>query len=397
MYNMNSPTLQAMLQNVPQGMGNMPSYNGSAPTITTQTQQFTTPYPSPKEMLIQSGQQNIYQPVGFGVPQPMMPGYNPTPQPMMPGYYNHTTQPMMPGYNPPPSPLAGYSNPYMGYGTYGGYSNYTPVQYMNPQAQVIYNAAISNGRTYEEQVKTEINVCQRVSRIVSKLLGRDEEETNRRAEFYDPRTRFKSVKQEDGTTGPITLPNETENMIVSVYCGDKKVYESNPQRVRARCNNLIESPSVAMRILSNAEYRINYIRYYRRRMYELAPERVADGMTLAEFFTGGLAMIAAGHLEEELKMQRLTNVGRVYDSAKFRNRVLMNNGITPNAAAIARYTGRYGYMPNGRPVTPGLDPSIAQSFSYDEKTKTYLVSPPNFIRNKLEEARDRFVQTLNIS
>ena len=75
----------------------------------------------------------------------------------------------------------------------------------------------------------------------------------------------------------------------------------------------------------------------------------------------------------------------------------MNNGITPNAAAIARYTGRYGYMPNGRPVTPGLDPSIAQSFSYDEKTKTYLVSPPNFIRNKLEEARDRFVQTLNIS
>lgn len=39
MLNMNSPTVQAMLNNTPQGFGNMPVYFGNTPTVIETVQQ----------------------------------------------------------------------------------------------------------------------------------------------------------------------------------------------------------------------------------------------------------------------------------------------------------------------------------------------------------------------
>ena len=64
-------------------------------------------------------------------------------------------------------------------------------------------------------------------------------------------------------------------------------------------------------------------------------------------------------------------------------------------SASARFTGRYGVMPDGRPVSPGHDPSVAESFSYNPSTGQYSVTAPNFIANRMEQARARFIQSIS--
>ena len=118
MLNINSPTVQSMLRNTPQGFGNIPIYSGNGPTITTETiavpsqeqqningtNQFQTPFPSPKEMLMNGGQNTIYNPTSF-VPQGTM--YS---QPQ----YGYNTGGYVGGYNPNiSSAFNGYYNPYM--------------------------------------------------------------------------------------------------------------------------------------------------------------------------------------------------------------------------------------------------------------------------------------------
>ena len=372
MYNVNSPTLQAMLQNTPQGMGNMPVYNGNAPTITATQQQFNSPYPSPKDMVIQSGQQAIYAPVGFGYTQPqnIVGGYNP---------------------NTPQSVFSGYSNPYMGYGSYGGYGYMQPQMYMTEEMRNVYQVSAMIGISYQEQMENRIAINQRISATVSKIIGRTEEEAKHYSDYYDPRTRNKAPEQPKIKQEPIKL------MKIRIKNNDTVVYESPDNDQNVESLNLIKTNAIVSRIeYESIQERLRYI-WLRKRMYDLAPERVADDMDIADYFTKGLAMVDKRHTIEDLKMQRITNSANVYNRDKFREKLLTSNGFKPKSAktAIERYAGRYGVMPNGRPVTPGLDPSVAQSFSYNINTGQYEVKPPNFISNRLEMARQAFIQTLN--
>lgn len=372
MYNMNSPTLQAMLQHTPQGMGNMPVYNGNTPTVTTTNQQFTSPYPSPKDMVIQSGQQAIYAPVGFGYPQPqnIVGGYNP---------------------NTPQSVFSGYSNPYMGYGSYSGYGYMQPQMYMTEEMRDVYQVSAMIGITYQEQMENRISVNQRISDIVSRNIGRTEEEAKHYRDYYDPKTRNKAPEQVK------VKSKSTKFMRVRIKNNDKVVYESPEIVQTVESINLIKSSAVIDRIEQESLQEKMKYRWMCKRMYELAPERVADGMDLAEFFTRGLAMVDKQHTLEDLRMQRIINSANVYNRDKFRDRLLMSNGMKPkgNKTAIERYAGRYGVMPDGRPITPGLDPAVAQSFSYNTNTGMYEVKPPNFISNRLEAARQSFIATLD--
>lgn len=371
MYNMNSPTLQAMLQNTPQGMGNMPVYNGNTPTVTT-TQQFNSPYPSPKDMVIQSGQQAIYTPVGFGYTQPqnIVGGYNPNVQ--------HSI-------------FNGYNNPYMGYGSYSGYGYMQPQMYMTEEMRDVYQVSAMIGITYQEQMENRIAINQRISTMVSKNIGRTEEETTHYRDYYNPGTRNKTPEQPKIKQEPIKL------MKVRIKNNDKVVYESPDIDLNVENLNLIKTNAVIDRIeCESIQEKLRY-RWMCKRMYELAPERVTDGMDLADYFIRGLAMVEKGHTIEDLKMQRITNSANVYNKDKFHERLLTSNGFKPKSAktAIERYAGRYGVMPDGRPVTPGLDPSVAQSFSYNVNTGQYEVKPPNFISNRLEVARQSFIATLD--
>ena len=54
-------------------------------------------------------------------------------------------------------------------------------------------------------------------------------------------------------------------------------------------------------------------------------------------------------------------------------------------------------MPDGRPVSPSHDPSVAQSFSYDPSTGQYNITAPNFLQNRFEAARQSFIRSIDES
>ena len=374
MYNMNSPTLQAMLQNTPQGVGNMPMYSGSTPIVTTSQQQFNSPYPSPKDMVIQSGQQTVYAPVGFGSPYPqnIVGGYNPNIQ--------H-------------SAFNGYSNPYMGYGSYGGYGYQQ--QYIPDHVRDTCEVAAMNGVTYQEQVEMHISVHQFMSSVASKNLGLSEEEAKAHKDFWDPRIRAANEQKQQKEA--IRRRRPLKLMHVRIKCGDEVVADIVPDDTDVRELNLIKDGNMLRRVELNVEYERQKRAYIRQRMYDMAPERLLDNMDLGDIFTGGLAQVQSIKEMQEIRMQRMINSSNVYNRDKFHERLMQNNGFKSrrSSSAIERYVGRYGVMPDGRPVTPGLDPAVAQSFSYNVNTGQYEVRPPKFLTSKIEAARQSFLQTLD--
>ena len=206
MYNINSPTVQALLGKIPNGVGNMPVYSGNTPVASSYYAPVPNrmgtglPYPSPKEMLENVGAAQfsntmpVYGQVGFGYPQTIVGGYSPNYDPT--GY----------GMNPQ-NPFNGYYNPYMGYGqnmgfyqdpyipepsgfvdddeyTYELLERYPPQMLGLVYDQNIAETAYNNGLTYGEQLMEICNLQSTLSRAVSKTLGRPEEEAEKLAESY---------------------------------------------------------------------------------------------------------------------------------------------------------------------------------------------------------------------
>lgn len=398
MLNINSPTVQSMLRNTPQGFGNIPVYSGNAPTITTETiavpsqeqqningtQQFQTPFPSPKEMLMNGGQNTIYNPTSF-VPQGTM-----YPQQQY-GYNNRYVG----GYNPNiSSAFNGYYNPYIGYGTYGGYGYQQPPQQYVPMDQDTMDrmeAAQLNGVSYDQQLHEESNLYKTISRIVSKNLNRTEEEAKEcenAFEIYNKYPQQEAPKRK-----------EMKFMKVSVYVNGEEVVAANsPEKIAVRhdynrnAQYVEQMKSVQAMRLAAAANRMN-------QMYEQAPERMFDKMDLLDFFNKGAGVLMADLLNRKLYIQNTTMAAHSYDKANFRKRLLENNGLRSKEqiGAVERFTGRYGIMPDGRPVSPGIDPSIATSFSYDPKTGQYSVTAPNFISDRIERARSAFIRSIDNS
>lgn len=381
MLNLNSPTVQAMMQNsTSQGFGNIPTYYGNSPVIGTENQpvqQFQTPYPSPKDMIANQGQQNIYQQTSFTTqPRNIVGGYNP-------------------GYN---AAFSNYYNPYMGYGTYGGYgNNYYGYQNqyafpLDEDARERLESANNNNLTYDEQLITESNIYKRLSRIVSKALGRSDEEARECEARFDIYNKY--------PTPEYTPEKQIEPMHVVIMCGDDILYESNPDTTNSssyyRSNNnrigmYVENVKMQNR---NREAAIDRAQTF---MYNQAIERKFDGVGLLEYLNHGSAVIGADYLSKQTQSYNNTLVGRVYDKNNFRKRLLENNGLRPREElkAVDRFVGRYGYLPNGTPISPQHDPGLSSCFSYDPSTGSYNITAPNFIKDRLEAARTRFIKSLD--
>ena len=122
-----------------------------------------------------------------------------------------------------------------------------------------------------------------------------------------------------------------------------------------------------------------------------------DNLDIIDFFNNGIGSIISKIRDYELDMQLKTNSSFMYNRNKFKDNLLKNNGykVKDRVSAIERFTGRYGVMPDGRPVSPGHDPSVAESFSYNPSTGQYSVTAPNFIANRMEQARARFIQSIS--
>ena len=360
MLNLNSPTVQAMLANTPQGYGNMPVYYGNSPTVSSQTN--SIPFPSPKEMITQTGQQTIYSPTSFA-PRNIIGGYNP-------------------GYN---AAFSGYNNPYMGYGSYGGYNNYNAPPDIDSKERL--EAAMLKGISYDEQLVEESNLYKTISRIVSKNIGRTEEEADKCASTFNIYNKYPKENNE--------IKKKKIKIRIALKIGDEiisETKESNCDKIDNRTNiNFIEYSKQIQKMRKDQIIRQQEI------AYNEAPERQFDKTNLLDFLNHGAGVVMSDALLRKLQKQNAGHILQVYNRNGFRERLLQNNGLKNKnqVNAIERFTGRYGIMPDGRPVSPGHDPSIASCFSYNPKTGQYDVTAPNFIRDKLELARDKFIQSIN--
>ena len=372
MINLNSPTVQAMLRNTPQGVGNLPGYYGSNPTVTETVQpvQQNTqmPYPSPKEMLINGGQSAIYGPTSFA--PNIIGGYNGNP-------YIQTA-------------FQGYYNPFMGVGTFYG-NPYQQSYFMAPPDQDSMDrleAAINNGLTYEEQVNEESRFFKTLSNIVSTSLNRTEEERKKCEERFNKYNKYETEPEEKQAAPKIS---------VSIVKGGRVIAHKDQNTndfIRQDYSQNANYVDYMKRYSEIAENnRINNMYY----MHQNAIERQFDDYDLLDFLNNAAGTVLSSYMIRECQKQNVGKISQVYDRNGFKKHLLEKNNIKTREtmSAIERFTGRYGIMPDGRPVTPGLDPSIAESFSYDTKTGQYTVTPPNFIRDRLERARAAFAQSID--
>lgn len=392
LLNANSPTVQAMLQNTPQGFGNMPMYYGNAPTAyvqqQAQPQQFNSPFPSPKDMLTSAGQANVYAPTGFGYQQP----------------------PMFMGGNT--SIMNGYQNPFMGY----GYSGYTTPYPANPYSGNIvpnYNRPMTEQEFYSIQslkmsglnvhgpiemrqleIQGEISAFKALSRLCGKVNDLSEEEIEERQALYDS----KPVQQEPPPQE--SYKRKFDNpLVVTIDKGDGTTIKLNSAEVMAKnpYENYYTNGCVASNVERNAQIRNYYAVLRFNQLFDSAPERKYDDASMYDMFNGGgLADLYFDSLRRLEHQQALSRTGKLYDGSAFQS-LLSKCGLSTrgNSAAIRRLTGRYGIMPDGRPVSPQHDPSIASSFAFNQNTGEFEITPPNFIARRLEKARSDFYRTID--
>ena len=354
MLNLNSPLVQQMLSNTPNGsIGNIPGCYGPSPTIENYIipREMNVSCPSPMEMasvpyedplqnqsylydsieqqsgpdygdrlVMMSNGYQYHQPVreeppsmdklrfcGYSEPNIYSQSYGGYQQ----QYYQSYPAQQSPifGYNHPV--FQGYSNPYMGgnsmYDRGNGY--YNP---MFPQQQIpidehsrnIYEQARYNHISYEEQIEMERELYKDLSRACSAGLGRSEEETNERLKLYDPKPIENNVSQESTmwyNENRVVPPS----IRVRVLKGDEVVLDTKDRR--PRCNNYANF-SYRMHTYNVIE-RQNQIMFDRRTaknnwMHDHCPEREMDDCSLIEFFNEHAWKLTAAMNKREMEKQK---------------------------------------------------------------------------------------------
>ena len=133
-------------------------------------------------------------------------------------------------------------------------------------------------------------------------------------------------------------------------------------------------------------------------MYDHAIEREYDNYGIIDFFNK-----AAGHIAGDMLLRRQSamenDLKALFDRdkliAKIRQCRRSKDSIKAEDDLIIR--GANGIMPDGRPVSPGHDPSIAESFTYNPRTGQWNIEAPGFIKDRLYKARNNFLESLDKS
>ena len=391
MINVNSPTVQSMLASTPVGFGNMASAAYTAPPIQSDMQM-------QNDMNLGVGNQIPFG--GYEQPQyPQQYQYQTLYQPMYPQQQYGMQYPQYPqyqngssivgGYNPNVNAVFnGYSNPYMSNGFDGfGYQPQVP---MDQDAIERLQMAEMNGLTYDEQLIQESNLYKSLSRIVSKSLGRSEEDAKRFENLFSIYNKYERKEEEE------IKKKKSLSIHIKVTRGDEVLVDSRTDAVPVPPNGNLRNIQF-MEMMHERKEAINKAKINGlNQMYAQAPERMYDNMDVVDFFNNGAGVLMGNVLSREAAMQRVKRVSQLYNKDQFRERLFKNNNIKGKAqiTAIDRFVGRYGVMPDGRPVSPGHDPAVATSFSYDPKTGQYSVTAPNFIKDRLENARNSFISTI---
>lgn len=423
--------------------------------VYTQTQRI--PYPSPKELLTDQGNQTIYQQTSFA-PQPQYQsqmqytqyapntmytntgyGHNPYLQPQPKRTYYGQNTPNMSYYQQPvqyqaqpqyqmvqPQPQyqnvqyyqSQYSNPQYYqqpmqntyYQAQPRYQNnarvvYYDNQYINldtldDETRINLEGAIVNGVSYEEQVRTESEIYKMLSRAVSKAIGRSEEEAKRCEEHFNVVDRIEQLKEQEFERKCRRINNRVNIKASIVYKGevvysgesfDSPDYAGDRMQDNVeRCEQIIKRDAI---MKENRE--MAFIT-----MHNSAIERKYDHTDMLEFFNGG----GASEVTQQIFMQRLKTaksrlVGSVYDKDNFRTRLIKNNSrMSPyKEKQVKKLVGRYGYHPNGMPISPQHDPMLSDCFAYNLETGVLEVTMPDYMQRAFDRARNKFMTSVDKS
>lgn len=378
MLNYNSPVVQAMLQNTPEGNGNFPiqGYYGNQPIISTETIPQTAthnpsmPYPDPKEMLYKQGQNTVY--------------YSPTSFTSIPNH-NIVGGTNNPGYV---AAFSGYSNPYIGQDSFGGFS-YNPALYypMDDDARERLDIANINGLTYDEQLKNDSEIYKKMSRTVSKVIGRSEEEAKICEETFEPYNKYPKPDKFERKKKPFKF-----HIIIEDCNGDVIADSSTCPRPSVDPDLGAKNGIYFEEMKRKEELNRDYKNAIQAQMYQSATERKFDKVDFLDFMNNYSGIIINECNEREIQKQRYQRIAQVYNKNKFRQNLI--GGQNESNLPQSRIYGSYGVMPDGRPVQPWHDPSVAESFSYEPSTGKYYVTAPNFIQNRLDKAREAFINSI---
>lgn len=393
MINVNSPIVQQMLSNTPSGsIGNISQYYGNTPTVQSfeyQQSQTPYPYPSPMEMAQQQQYYNPYQ------------------------YYPYPQQSY--GYNHPC--FQGYYNPYMGIGSYGG----IPQQSQYSYDERIYEEAKINGVGYYEQVQIERDFYKSLSMICSASLGKTKEEAIEAAKVYDEPL----IKQDQNQVYEDPYSYATTRVVppkeINIIQGDK-VVKTNKYRKRNknyanfdyRINNVIIMDQQSRMMNDRRRIKNNWL-------HEHAIEREMDNCSLIEFFNDHAWKLTVEQERREL-ISHKNRASELYNRNLFQKRLEMDRArfnVGRSENIVNRHLNRYvstedprmvssdgnlirgknGIMPDGTPVSPDVDPAIAESFTIDQSTGKIHIDMPPFMKEKLgiplSEQDKRFINSEN--
>lgn len=377
-----SPTSQFMY-----GVGNQRSANPVAYTdnsnpflryVQPQQQQIfapagNMPFMSPREMVINQSvqQQQVYYPTPFA-PRNIV------------GANNY-------GYN---QAFNGYSNPFIGQQYTSNYqAPPIPFEMMSDDMKATYQTALERGVSYNEQVYNNSAIYKMMSRIVNKSLGKSEEEIEEISHKYDVKTI--TFNNNNNQSQYKKKSRFDVKFRIVVKCGDDIVSETaiEESNVNNELNKTIaENIETNHKIATSNRIRIN------ENLYNHALERNFDKVdNLFTFFNECAGKIVARDLMDQLQYQKRTNSSKLYKSSEFKKNLLLNNGNRPKEErkAVDRFYGRYGYLPGGIPVSPQHDPSISECFSYDENTGQVCITAPKFIQDRVELAKQSFIQSVD--
>lgn len=479
MFNMNSPIVQKMLRETPPPMGNFQYGYGNTPTLETvytrspdpvsasdpnQVVRTTeAPFPSPKEMVMNAGmQQQLINPM-MSMPAPM-PGMIPMATGIygqMGGAYPYAPQPYVPGgtmIGGVPNILQGYSNPYMGYGSYMGLpqqrvnSEYRmpadwEVPYLTYEQLMIRQAGMLSGLSYDGQLECIKDVMHTMCASVSAYLGEDKETASKRASYFDIQYRGggdgkpKSVNEMMEEREKNARWNQPDaNIVVKIMSGDEVIcsntaHEAHLQHMKDPSSRMWEGTMIDFgAMVQRWNYALANWEKWRNECYANAIERKYDHCEggLPGFFNTGMVAISNQMWREE--NQRRLNYFAVrgqYSSEDYMRR-LMQESISerqmryinrfgtrktgmlkdpeidyktglPKGLEIDPATGMVrgsneGMLPNGQMVQPGTDPRVASSFYMDPNTGEFTIKAPEFKKDRsmdaIAMARERFMQQI---
>lgn len=393
--NWNSPIVQNAMTNAPQAFQGSQFYMGSQPTFTagTATMQSPSPYPSPRDMVLNVGQSQMY-----GYPQQFVGGYTP-PTVQFTGALNP---------NAMQQAFDGYANPYIGYGEYTGYGvPYMQSQavYLNPTDQAVWSEAAYNDITVEQQLEMESRIWKQISKIVNH--GASEQEIEEKAKRYDivsPTQPANKTIEDPLYYKPFLTQSVMKNGFkITITTSDGK--ETQLSSLKSKIGYSAIDYRENIRRLDESMIRKEYQQYaldqLHAQMHDTAVERQFDDCSsLVEFFNEYAWILSAQLDQMKLNEQAIAGIVKVYQPEVFKRRVRLRENMTEvqrqkNDAAIDRILKRYDSNPFDA-MTAAFGATSPNGTGVTATPSGHIeISTPQFIQDRMAPIRERFYNSIN--